>query len=170
MIETGWISIVPPLLAIILALITKEVYSSLFLGVLSGMAIYVIFAQEPFIAVFSHLFDMMAQKIADNSYMIIFLALLVMLWWFFQLACIETLIAIGRQLAFYRDKRMADHVNEYRKTIDFVTGPERDKLLMPATWFYDLVRMTLIPVLALISIPFCLRMALGIFDVNVVKR
>ena len=76
MIETGWISIVPPLLAIILALITKEVYSSLFLGVLSGMAIYVIFAQEPFIAVFSHLFDMMAQKIADNSYMIIFLALL----------------------------------------------------------------------------------------------
>ena len=33
-------------------------------------------AAEPFIAVFSHLFDMMAQKIADNSYMIIFLALL----------------------------------------------------------------------------------------------
>ena len=94
----------------------------------------------------------------------IFLALLVMLWWFFQLACIETLIAIGRQLAFYRDKRMADHVNEYRKTIDFVTGPERDKLLMPATWFYDLVRMTLIPVLALMSIPFCLRMSLGVFD------
>lgn len=76
MIETGLISIVPPLLAIILALITKEVYSSLFLGVLSGMAIYVFYAQEPFIAIFSHLFDMMAQKIADNSYMIIFLALL----------------------------------------------------------------------------------------------
>ena len=94
----------------------------------------------------------------------IFLALLVMLWWFFQVACIETLIAIGRQLAYYRDNRMADHVNEYRKTIDFVTGPERDKLLMPATWFYDLVRMTLIPVLALASIPFCLRMALDIFD------
>ena len=76
MIETGWISILPPLVAIILALLTKEVYSALFVGVLSGMAIYVAAAHEPFTAIFSHLFDMMAEKIADNSYMIIFLALL----------------------------------------------------------------------------------------------
>jgi len=76
MIETGFVSILPPLIAIVLALITKEVYSALFLGVLSGMFIYVIAAHEPFIAVFSHLFDMMAEKISDNSYMIIFLALL----------------------------------------------------------------------------------------------
>ena len=40
------------------------------------MLIYVIAAHEPLIAVFSHLFDMMAEKISDNSYMIIFLALL----------------------------------------------------------------------------------------------
>lgn len=76
MIETGLISIMPPFVAITLALITKEVYSSLFLGILAGMLIYVVHAHEPLIAVFSHLFDMMAQKIADNSYMIIFLALL----------------------------------------------------------------------------------------------
>ena len=76
MIETGWVSILPPLIAIVLALVTKEVYSSLFLGVLSGMVIYVVSAQEPFMAVFSRIFDMMAQKIADNAYMIIFLALL----------------------------------------------------------------------------------------------
>ena len=76
MIETGWVSILPPLIAIALALLTKEVYSSLFVGVLSGMTIYVIAAGESFFAVFSHLFDMMAEKIADNSYMIIFLALL----------------------------------------------------------------------------------------------
>ena len=76
MIEAGWLSIVPPILAIALALLTKEVYSSLFLGVLSGMTIYVIAAHESFVAIFAHIFDMMAGKIADNSYMIIFLALL----------------------------------------------------------------------------------------------
>ncbi len=76
MIETGWVSVLPPLIAIALALITKEVYSALFLGVVTGMSIYVAAAQEPFVAVFSHLFDTMAAKIADNSYMIIFLALL----------------------------------------------------------------------------------------------
>ena len=32
MIETGWMSVIPPVLAITLALITKEVYSSLFIG------------------------------------------------------------------------------------------------------------------------------------------
>ncbi len=76
MIETGWVSILPPIIAIALALITKEVYSSLFIGVLSGMVIYTIYSHEPFIAIFAHMFDMMAEKIADNSYMIIFLALL----------------------------------------------------------------------------------------------
>ena len=76
MIETGWVSVIPPLVAILLALITKEVYSALFIGVLSGMTIYVVAAHEPFTAIFAHLFDMMAEKISDNSYMIIFLALL----------------------------------------------------------------------------------------------
>ncbi len=33
MIETGWVSLLPPLIAITLALITKEVYSSLFIGI-----------------------------------------------------------------------------------------------------------------------------------------
>ena len=72
---TFW-SLVPPIVAIVLALITKEVYSSLIIGVFSGMLIYVIGSGEPFLAVFTHMFDMMAGKIADNSYMIIFLALL----------------------------------------------------------------------------------------------
>ena len=58
MIETGWISVLPPLIAIALALITKEVYSSLFLGLLSGMVIYSVSVKEPFVAIFSHLFDM----------------------------------------------------------------------------------------------------------------
>ncbi len=94
----------------------------------------------------------------------IFLALIVLLWWFFQLACIETLVAIYTQVNFYRDNRMKQRVDEYRKKVNYVTGPEREKLLLPATWFYDLLRMTLIPVLTLMSIPFCIRMALGVFD------
>ena len=40
LISTGAWSIVPPLLALALALITKEVYSSLTIGVFVGMVIY----------------------------------------------------------------------------------------------------------------------------------
>ena len=35
-----WWSLVPPLLAIILAFVTKEVYSSLFIGVAVGALLY----------------------------------------------------------------------------------------------------------------------------------
>ena len=94
----------------------------------------------------------------------IFLALIVLLWWFFQLACIETLVAIRTQLNLYRDNRMQQQVADYRKKVNYVTGPERERLLLPATWFYDMVRMMLIPVLALMSLPFCVRMALNVFD------
>ena len=36
---TAW-AILPPLVAIVLALITKEVYSSLFIGILTGAVLY----------------------------------------------------------------------------------------------------------------------------------
>ncbi len=76
MIETGWLSILPPLIAIVLALITKEVYSSLFIGIFSGMLIYSFSTGGSLISASALTFDMMSSKIADNAYMIIFLALL----------------------------------------------------------------------------------------------
>ena len=76
MIETGWLSILPPLIAIALALITKEVYSSLFIGIISGMLIYAFSGGGNIFSAAAMTFDMMSSKIADNAYMIIFLALL----------------------------------------------------------------------------------------------
>ena len=40
--NAGWLSIIPPIVAIVLALITKEVLSSLVLGILTGTLIYTI--------------------------------------------------------------------------------------------------------------------------------
>ena len=76
MIETGWLSILPPLIAITLALLTKEVYSSLFIGLFSGMLIYSFSTGGNLVSATALTFDMMYAKIADNAYMIIFLALL----------------------------------------------------------------------------------------------
>ncbi len=76
MIETGWLSILPPIIAIALALITKEVYSSLFIGIFSGMLIYSFSTGGSVVSAASLTFDMMSSKMADNAYMIIFLALL----------------------------------------------------------------------------------------------
>ena len=76
MIQTGWPSILPPLIAITLALLTKEVYSSLFIGLFSGMLIYAFASGGTIVSAVATTFDMMYSKISGNAYMIIFLALL----------------------------------------------------------------------------------------------
>lgn len=76
MIEAGWLSILPPLVAIILALITKEVYSSLFIGVFAGMFIYCTLTGTSLILAVQYVIDMMAYKLGDNAMMVIFLGLL----------------------------------------------------------------------------------------------
>lgn len=76
MIDVGWLSILPPLIAITLALISKEVYSSLFLGVLSGMCVYCFSTGGNILQAVTYVFDMIALKIGENGYMIIFLVLL----------------------------------------------------------------------------------------------
>ena len=75
-IEVGILSIVPPLIAITLALITKEVIFALLLGVGSGMFIYSIASGMGVIATFQLTTDLMIDKVSSNGDMMIFLALL----------------------------------------------------------------------------------------------
>lgn len=76
MIDAGWLSILPPVVAITLALLTKEVYSSLFLGIFTGMCVYCFSTGRSLLQAVTYVFDMMAGKIGENGYMIIFLVLL----------------------------------------------------------------------------------------------
>ncbi len=72
---TFW-SLLPPVLAIVLALITKEVYSSLFLGILAGGLIYSNFDLE---TTMTHVFsDGFVSSVADsyNAGILLFLVLL----------------------------------------------------------------------------------------------
>lgn len=75
-IQAGWMSILPPVIAITLALISREVYSSLFVGILSGMCVYCWHTGGDLLQAVRYVFDMMAAKIGENGYMIIFLVLL----------------------------------------------------------------------------------------------
>ncbi len=71
-----WLSLLPPVIAILLALITKEVYSSLFIGILVGGLLYANFNLETTIV---HVFsDGFVASVADtyNMGIIIFLIVL----------------------------------------------------------------------------------------------
>ena len=80
LISTGAWSIIPPILALALALITKEVYSSLAVGVFVGMVIYQFTLNgagfEQLVDSFTMVPQMMAEQIAGNGALLLFLALL----------------------------------------------------------------------------------------------
>ena len=73
-VYVGWLSILPPMIAIILALITKEVLFSLIAGVLSGTIIYSIASgMNPIVGPVSTAFDVMIQKADMNIIIFCFL-------------------------------------------------------------------------------------------------
>lgn len=79
-IDVGFLSLLPPIIAIGLALITKEVISSLVIGILSGTLIYSAYTTTGFVNIMVHTVDttvnLMSSKFADNVSLVIFLCLL----------------------------------------------------------------------------------------------
>ena len=73
--ETAW-SLVPPLIAITLALVTKEVYSSLFIGIISGALLYTGFNFEGTV---NHAFKDGVIAVLSDSYNVGILVFLVIL-------------------------------------------------------------------------------------------
>jgi len=80
LLSTGAWSLVPPLLALALALITKEVYSSLLVGTFAGLVIYEFTlggaSAASFVAAFCDLPTLLSAQIESNGALLLFLALL----------------------------------------------------------------------------------------------
>ncbi|MFC2369571.1 MAG: Na+/H+ antiporter NhaC family protein, partial [Selenomonas noxia] len=72
MTATAW-SILPPIITIVLALWTKEVYMSLIIGIFSGA---MLFAGGNFLQATLTMFHVMADKIGSNVNILVFLVIL----------------------------------------------------------------------------------------------
>ena len=68
MVESAW-SILPPIITIVLALLTKEVYMSLLIGIFSGALLYTEFNVLEAIMT---MFDVMADKAGGNVNILVF--------------------------------------------------------------------------------------------------
>lgn len=66
-VSVGWLSILPPIIAIGLALLTKEVISSLMIGILSGTLIYTVaMGQNPVLDTLKNTFELMGNRFDLN--------------------------------------------------------------------------------------------------------
>lgn len=96
----------------------------------------------------------------------VFLALIILVWWYFQLALILAIASVWALALLYKERRLDKKISAQKEKITYVSGQAKEALMFSATWFYDLIREVLIPVLALVSIPACLYWALDIFEFN----
>ena len=94
----------------------------------------------------------------------VYLSLIILVWWYFQLAIILAVASVWDLTLLYKSGRLDKRISAYRDKITYVTGPAKEQLLFGATWFYDLIREVLIPVIVLCSIPTCVYWALDIFE------
>ena len=100
----------------------------------------------------------------------IFLALIILVWWFFLLTAILAIVTVWYLLLWYKERRLDKRVAEYKEKITYLSGTAKDSLLFSATWFHDLIRDVVVPMLVLASFPLCIRWALNIFEFNDLYR
>ncbi len=95
----------------------------------------------------------------------VLLAVQIFIWWLFQLTAIETITAIYVLLDLYEERTIRQRRLEYKKN-HTVIEPDRKDSFISVTWLFDFVKQACLPILMVLSIPLCLWMASGVFDLT----
>lgn len=74
--DVGWLSLLPPLVTMILALATKEVIISLLMGIILAATIYVVKTHRGIVDIVQVLFDILGSRVSSNMYMCLFMFLM----------------------------------------------------------------------------------------------
>ena len=93
-----------------------------------------------------------------------FVAMLILVSWYFLLAVWLTVVCIVDLLNRYKERWLDKRMDNLRNRITYVAGEDRESLLFGATWFYDFVRQVAVPAMVLLSLPLCARQSLSMFD------
>ena len=94
----------------------------------------------------------------------IFYALISLVFWYFMLVSLSTIFCISDLMDRYKEKRLDERIEDRRKHNAYVYGENSDILTFRVTWLHDLIKQVVVPVLALYSMPLCVRLSLDIFD------
>ncbi len=93
-----------------------------------------------------------------------FAALQYLAFWYFLLAALLTIFCISALLDRFKDKYLNKRIDDMRKRITYAPGNDGETLLFGATWFYDLIKEVIIPVIAVLALPWSVMMSLNMFD------
>ena len=93
-----------------------------------------------------------------------FIAMLIIIWWYVQLAVIfmvQCLVYLTRR---YKEKKVDPRIEETDGKLTDMTGLDQRSFRFGTTWFYELVVGVLLPVAGILSVPYCIQLALEAFN------
>ena len=95
----------------------------------------------------------------------VMMALLVVIWWIFQLTMIQTILALYYLLTRYYDRSLSRKRKEYRAKNPNLPMQWKGSYIQ-VSWFFDLLKMVVVPIAAVWSLPVCIFMAGNVFDLS----
>ena len=96
----------------------------------------------------------------------IFLSLLIVMWWLFALAVEETIIALYRLFHQVKERRIGAKLEELRLQAEADFRKIHKGEFIRITWLYDFIEDVVLPVLAVVSLPLSVLLALKVFDMQ----
>ena len=112
------------------------------------------------------------------------LAVQIMVWWSFQLACIQTIICIYDLAKYYEEKYLLRRIKKDTLIVERTKNRKKKKTMsdekmktklleqakkgefINKTWFFDLIMKLAVPVLAVLSVLMSISFAANMFDMN----
>ena len=114
----------------------------------------------------------MAFSTASAWYGYVLLSVQVLIWWMFQLSCIQTITCIYDLLAVYERRWLSHKIHAEKEAATAKRGSVISIINVShgqhinVTWFYDFVYMALVPVISVFSVLLSIWWAADVFDLT----
>ena len=103
-------------------------------------------------------------------YGLVMSALLVLIWWFFQLTLLQAFTAVTLMLNRYYDSHVSKRIAKWRANNPEMPVSSKKGAYIEVSWFHDLVKMCVVPILGIWSFPLAVSMAGKVFNLSVVAK
>lgn len=105
------------------------------------------------------------------------LAVQMLIWWMFQLTCIQSITCVYDLLAAYKRRFLEKRIEKANASVNKAKGRKQQKKqasslfdghaeYINVTWFYDLISMAVVPVLGVFSVLLSIWWASDVFDLT----
>lgn len=95
------------------------------------------------------------------------LAVQILIWWTFQLAAVQTITSLYDLLRMYENHFIVKRLSPQAAQTDTnLLKRMRSGEFFISTWLFDFLRMCVLPVLAVLSVLQCIRMAADVFEMG----